>query len=94
MRNLSTKVENGIHEEFLEYCNKRGMSVNEALGQIVKFIVAAMDDSFHVLPDTWGMRGEDLQELISDELDNLVTGCVSRCPILEYWWYNVFKKRE
>ena len=92
MRNLSTKVENEMHERFLEYCNKRGMSVNEALRQIVRFIVAAMDDEFHALPDTWGMRGEDLEELLSEELDNLATGCVPHCPILEYWWYNVFKK--
>jgi len=94
MRNLSTKVENDMHEKFLEYCNKRGMSVNEALGQIVKFIAAAMDDSFYALPDTWGMRGEDLERLIGTELDNLVTRCVSHCPILEHWWYNVFKQRE
>lgn len=94
MRNLSTKVENEMHEKFLEYCNKKGMTVNEALGQTVRFIVAAMGDSFHALPNTWGIREEDLEKLMGEELDNIAAGCVPYCPILEYWWYNVFKKRK
>ena len=93
MRNLSTKVENGIHEKFLEYCNKKGMSINEALGEIVKFVVTAMVDGFDALPDR--IRSEDDQAaLAGEDLDEVVDGCLYTCPIMEYWFYNVFKQRE
>ena len=33
MRTISAKVENDTHDKFMEYCNQKGMTVNEALGQ-------------------------------------------------------------
>lgn len=89
MRNLSTKVENGVHEKFLEYCNKKGMSINEALGEMVKFVVTAMVDGFDALPQR--IRSEDDQVVLTDEV---VDECLFSCPIMEYWFYNVFKQRE
>jgi len=38
MRTISTKVENEIHEKFMEYCNQKGMTISEALAEIIEFI--------------------------------------------------------
>jgi len=38
MRTIPTKVENEIHEKFMEYCNQKGMTISEALAEIIEFI--------------------------------------------------------
>ncbi len=62
MRTVSTKVENEIHERFMEHCNQKGMTVSEALAEIIEFIdKLVIDMEIEEIPST--MTDDELRML-------------------------------
>lgn len=95
MRTMSAKVENDVHERFLEYCNQKGMTVNEALGEILKFIASALRGKSSL--EQWPYIFQGLGEMKLDTAQDISTNtfdCINRCPIIKWWWERYDKSDE
>ena len=82
MRTISTKVENEIHEKFMEYCNQKGMTISEALAEIIKFIDKLVID----------MEIEEIPSSLTDDeaadaqAELGINPCSLVCPIFLAWY--------
>ena len=89
MRTISTKVENEIHEKFMEYCNQKGMAISEALAEIIKFVDKLVID----------MEVDEIPSGLTDDgaanaqAELGMNPCFLVCPIF-LAWYRRYKKEK